>query len=154
MFFLDGHYGRRGKFAARPQSKDKASLLRPFSNQKKFLSVLHFVIVLFMREFSWSPTQKKAARAAFDLAIARELKSIRDHVETMLQNLPDDRSVWSLEDYLSEKRREFDQKYDYRYSVLMWVFPRLIAEGWLKVEELSGIGEEKVEVFKELMSPR
>jgi hypothetical protein len=28
------------------------------------------------RDFTWSPTQRKVARAAFDLAVARELKSI------------------------------------------------------------------------------
>jgi hypothetical protein len=107
-----------------------------------------------MRDFTWSPTQKKAAKAAFDLAIERELKSIRDQVATLLKNMPDDHSIWTVEDYLSEKRREFVQKYDYRYSVLMWVFPRLIAEGWLKIEELAGIGEEKVEVFRKLESLR
>lgn len=75
-------------------------------------------------------------------------------LKRMIRDLPDDRAIWKLEDYLREIRREVDQKYDYRYSVLMWLFPRLVSEGWLKVEELSGIGEEKVDVFKALMSLR
>jgi hypothetical protein len=87
-------------------------------------------------DFTWSPAQKKAAKAVFNLAIKRELKSIRDHVTTLLKNMPDDHSIWTVEDYLSEKRREFVQKYDYRYSRLMWVFPRLIAEGWLRIDKL------------------
>ena len=32
----------------------------------------------------------------------------------MLRNAVDDRCVWLLHDYLSEKRREIDQKYDYK----------------------------------------
>jgi hypothetical protein len=55
---------------------------------------------------------------------------------------------------LSDKRREIDEKYDYRYSVLMLVFLRLVAEGWLKVDELAGIGATKLEVMKNLMSFR
>jgi hypothetical protein len=102
------------------------------------------------RDFTWSPSQKKAARAAFDLAVSREFKAIRQHVEAMLQNNPEDRVIWKLEEYLYEKRREIDQKYDYRYSVLMLVFPRLVHEGWLTLDELDGIGEEKTEVFRKL----
>jgi hypothetical protein len=100
-----------------------------------------------MREFTWSAGEKKAACAAFDLALAREMKSIRQKAEAILQNSREDRAVWQLHDFLSEKRREIDQKYDYRYSVLMWVFSRLVSEGWLTEGELSGIGAENVEVI-------
>src|SRR5437867_2263827 len=100
-----------------------------------------------MREFTWSATEKKAARAAFDLALGRELKSMRQEAAAMLQNSTDDRVIWRLHDYLSEKRREIDEKYDYRYSVLMLLFPRLVSEGWLKADELAGIGADKVDVI-------
>jgi hypothetical protein len=107
-----------------------------------------------MREFTWSAAEKKAARAAFDLALARELKSIRQEAETMLRESPDDRVIWRVHDYLSGRRREIDGKYDYRYSVLMHVFPRLVAEGWLKTEELAGIGSPKVDVIYKLVALR
>jgi len=35
-----------------------------------------------MFEFKWSPSEKKAARAAFDLALDRELKAIRQEALT------------------------------------------------------------------------
>jgi Photoprotection regulator fluorescence recovery protein len=105
-----------------------------------------------MREFTWSGSEKKAARAAFDLALARELKATRQEAVALLQSSGDDRVIWRLHDYLSDKRREIDAKYDYRYSVLMLVFPRLVSEGWLKADELAGIGAEKLEVTEKLMS--
>jgi hypothetical protein len=105
-----------------------------------------------MREFTWSPAEKKAARAAFDLALARELKAMRQKAEAMLRNSSDDRVIWRMHDYLEEKRQEIDQKYDYRYSVLMLAFPRLVSEGWLSTDELAGIGAEKVDVINRLMS--
>ena len=72
----------------------------------------------------------------------------------MLRNSSDDRVIWRLHDYLSEKRDELDRKYDYRYSVLMFVFPRLVSEGWLKPDELAGIGSEKLDVIRKLMDLR
>jgi hypothetical protein len=105
-----------------------------------------------MREFTWSAAEKKAARAAFDLALARELSATRQKVEALLRSTSDDRVIWSVHDYLDEKRREMDQKYDYRYSMLMFVFPRLVSEGWLTADELAGIGAEKVDVIQEVMS--
>jgi len=67
-----------------------------------------------MREFTWSATEKKAARTAFDLALGRELKATRQKVEALLQNSSDDRVIWQVHDYLSEKRHDIDEKYDYR----------------------------------------
>lgn len=37
-----------------------------------------------MREFVWSPAEKKAAHAAFEAALARECSAIRREVEAML----------------------------------------------------------------------
>jgi hypothetical protein len=36
-----------------------------------------------MREFTWSATEKKAARAAFDRALTREVKAARQEAEAM-----------------------------------------------------------------------
>ena len=105
-----------------------------------------------MFEFKWSPSEKKAARAAFDLALARELKAIRQETEALLQKSRDESSIWRVHDYLSEKRREVDDKYDYRYSVLILVFSRLVSEGWLTVDDLSGIGAEKIEIIRQVIS--
>lgn len=106
------------------------------------------------REFTWSPSQKKAARSAFDLALAKELKATRQKAEEILRNSRDDSTVWRLHEYLSDKRREIDEKYDYRYSVLMLVFVRLVSEGWLTLDDLSDIGSEKVDVIRNLTSLR
>ena len=107
-----------------------------------------------MFEFKWSPSEKKAARAAFDLALDRELKAIRHEAEALLQKSGDEASIWRVHDYLSEKRRDVDEKYSYRYSVLILVFSRLVSEGWLTVDDLSGIGTEKIEVIRQVISRR
>lgn len=47
------------------------------------------------------------------------------------------------------KARELDQKYDFRYSVLIGVFARLMAEGWLTLEDLAGMDLAKRELIRE-----
>jgi hypothetical protein len=107
-----------------------------------------------MRDFTWSKTEKEAARRAFDLAANRECEAIRREVESMLERTKDPYIVWRIEDYLYERRREFDQKYDYRYSMLILVFARLINEEWLKEEELAGLREDKLEAIRKVLSIR
>ncbi len=107
-----------------------------------------------MQGYSWSPTEKKAARAAFDLALAREMKAIKEKAIVMVKNMQDDFAIWDLQDYLSEKQREIDRKYDYRYSMLLLVFARLVNEGWLTENDLSGIGREKLDIIMRVLPMR
>ena len=55
-----------------------------------------------------------------------------------------------LHDFLSKKRKEIDQKHDYRYSVLILVFARLMQEGWLKESDLEGLHKDKAYQIKAL----
>lgn len=47
-----------------------------------------------------------------------------------------------------KKRREIDGKYDYRYSQLVLVFGRLLNEGWLEIDDLEGLDEDKITKIK------
>ena len=48
--------------------------------------------------------------------------------------------LWDLEHYLTQRRKEIDRKYDYRYSQLDLVFGRLLREKWIAEEDLRGLG--------------
>jgi hypothetical protein len=73
------------------------------------------------------------------------MKEIALEVRNKLSAGTDIRTVWRIHDYLSEKRVETDHKYDYRYSVLISVFGRLLAEGYLQKEDLEGLREDKMQ---------
>jgi Photoprotection regulator fluorescence recovery protein len=105
-----------------------------------------------MQDEHWSPTEKKIARAAFDKASEKEHAAILREVHSMLNASNDPRVVWRIHDYLSERRREHDQKFDYRYSELIFVFARLIREGWLTEEDLAGLAQEKLEKIRRIFS--
>ena len=52
--------------------------------------------------------------------------------------------LWELERYLTQRRKEIDRQYDYRYSVLLFVFADLIQRGRLRDQDLHGLSEEKL----------
>lgn len=97
-----------------------------------------------IRDFNWSPEEKKIARTAFDKAYKKEMTEIKNKFEKRINNSDDLQKVWSIHDYLSKKRKEIDKKYDYRYSVLITVFARLLSEGYLEEKDLEGLSEDKL----------
>ena len=46
--------------------------------------------------------------------------------------------LWDLEHYLTQRRKEIDRKYDYRYSQLDLVFGRLLREKLIDPSRRSG----------------
>ncbi len=101
-----------------------------------------------IRNIKWSKTEKTITRRAFDSAYRREHEAIIHRLSWMLQDITHPEDLWCLHDFLSKKRQEIDEKYDYRYSVLLWVFARLMAEGWLQQADLEGLHAEKVTTIR------
>lgn len=102
------------------------------------------------RDIKWSKSEKTIARKAFDQAVEKEHAMLASRIQTMAQKLDDRDNIWTLHDFLSKKRREIDQKYDYRYSVLLFVFARLMREGWIEAADLQGLSEEKTRLILDL----
>lgn len=105
-----------------------------------------------MIDFKWSQAEKKAARLAFDRAYHRECDVIAAKLKDMIASVREPEDIWRINDYLTEQRDRTDEKYDYRYSVLIFIFARLIKEGWLTENDLKGIGKEKIEKVQFLMN--
>ena|SRR5690554_1854727 len=101
-----------------------------------------------IRDFTWSPEEKKISRTAFDKAYKKEMTEIKNELEKRIKNSADLQKVWSIHDYLSKRRNEIDKKYDYRYSVLITVFATLLTEGYLEEKDLEGLSEDKLNAIK------
>jgi len=81
---------------------------------------------------------------AFDAALSRELHEVIQKAKQMANEIRQSSDLWDLEHYLTQRRKEIDRKYDYRYSQLTQVFGRLLHEGRLREEELRGLREDKL----------
>ena len=101
-------------------------------------------------EMNWTNEEKKVARKAFDNAYQREMDEIKSLLLNKVSLIKTNADIWSIEDFLVEKRKIVDSKYDYRYSQLIMVFRRLLSEGYLREEDISELSKEKQKVIKQL----
>ena len=101
-----------------------------------------------MRDLKWSPAEKAIARKAFDLALRRELDAVISEAKDRAARIKQPSELWDLEGYLTQRRKDIDRLYDYRYSVLPLVFGSLISEGRLTEQDLHGLGEDKLEFIR------
>ncbi len=97
---------------------------------------------------TWSRSEKAIARKAFDAALKRELHEVMQAAKQMASQIKQASDLWDLEHYLTQRRKEVDRKYDYRYSQLTHVFGKLLQEGRLGEAELRGLGEEKLKSIR------
>jgi Photoprotection regulator fluorescence recovery protein len=104
----------------------------------------------YQNEPTWSKSEKAIARTAFDAALGRELHEVIQEARQMANEIQQASDLWELEHYLTERRKEINRKYDYRYSQLTHVFGRLLYEGRVSEEELSGLGEDKLKPIRSL----
>jgi Photoprotection regulator fluorescence recovery protein len=97
-----------------------------------------------IRSLKWSGAEKVIARKAFEHALQQDLEAIIRQAKKMAGRIEQPSDLWELERYLTERRKEIDRQYDYRYSVLLNVFADLIQKGRLREQDLQGLSEEKL----------
>ena len=102
----------------------------------------------YQNEPTWSKSEKAIARTAFDAALKREFHQVIQEAKQKASQINEPEDLWDLEHYLTERRKEIDRKYDYRYSQLTQVFGRLLHEGRLSEEELRGLRDDKLKSIR------
>ena len=104
--------------------------------------------VIPMHELKWSHAEKTVARRAFDLALGKELEALLQEAKGRAARIEEPSELWDLESWLTERRREIDRRYDYRYSILPLVFAQLLRDGRLTEDDLHGLGQEKLDLIR------
>jgi Photoprotection regulator fluorescence recovery protein len=99
-------------------------------------------------EVDWSSTEREIAQKALDTAFHREADTIVTLVREKSSEISCLDDLWKLHDFLSARRHDIDGKYDDSQSMFVFVFARLIKEGWLTIEELEGLDGAKVSKVK------
>jgi len=101
-----------------------------------------------MFDLHWSESEKKTARRAFDQALDSELKAIIQETKERVNQVSTLDELWDVEEWLTKRRKEINEEYDYRYSVLPLVFAKLMYRRLLSEDDLKGLGPEKVELIR------
>ncbi len=102
----------------------------------------------YQNEPIWSRSEKALARIAFDAALKRELHEVMQETKQMANQISEPVDLWDLEHYLTQRRKEIDRKYDYRYSQLTQVFGKLLYESRPGEEDLRGLREDKLKSIR------
>jgi Photoprotection regulator fluorescence recovery protein len=105
-----------------------------------------------MRELKWTEAEKKLSRRAFEVALQAELADVLQDFKARAAAVQTPEDMWSIENFLNQRRHELDAKYDYRYSRLISVFGRLIREGRLTEAHLEGLSQDKLEFIRRIAS--
>jgi hypothetical protein len=56
--------------------------------------------------------------------------------------------LWELERLLTQRRKQTDAKYEFKYSALLLVLADLVREGRINPDELNGLGEDKLRIIR------
>lgn len=98
----------------------------------------------------WSKKEKEIARRAYESAWNKESTELLRRLKKMAKAAKVAEDIWRIHDFLTERIRDMDQKYDYRYSVLVGVFGRLVGEGWIGLDDLAGLSEDKIATIRKM----
>jgi steroid 5-alpha reductase family enzyme len=103
-----------------------------------------------MEHLSWSPSEKRLAREVFEPAATAEEAQLLREFKQKVATIAEIQDLWALRRTLEQSEREFQSKYDYRYSQLLFLLGRLVREGRVQELELQGLSEQKLEYIRRI----
>ena len=102
-----------------------------------------------MRNMHWSPKEKAIARQAFDRALHQELGATIQEAKQMAHRIEQPDELWALERHLTNRRKEIDAKYEYKYSSVLLVLAELVRERRISLDDLRGLSEDKLQYVRD-----
>jgi uncharacterized protein (DUF3084 family) len=103
-----------------------------------------------MQDINWSAKEKQVARKVFEGAASIEEKELLEHFKQRAASLQNMQDLSNLQREIQDAEREYQRKYDFRYAQLIVVFGRLLREGRISVETLSGLNDEKLSLIRRI----
>jgi hypothetical protein len=103
-----------------------------------------------MFDLRWSQSEKRIARRLFDQALDCELTALIQETKARINQVSTPDQLFKIQDWLTSRRREIGETYDYRYSVLPLVFAKLLHRRLLSEDDLHGLSPEKVQLIRGL----
>jgi hypothetical protein len=97
-----------------------------------------------------SSQESAIAKVALKNAYQRETSRILELVREQASEVAHIDDLWHLNDFLSARRFDLDGKYDDRDEEILFVLAKLVKEGWVTFEDLSGFEEANLTKVKAL----
>jgi len=101
-----------------------------------------------MVDETWTNSEKRVARVAFEGARVAELNDLLLQFKQHAAQAKEIDEVWEIRDWLNAEQRQFERNYDFRYSQLIRVFGHLLARRPIDINALQGLSDEKIAAIK------
>src|SRR5215467_6376620 len=98
-------------------------------------------------DVTWSRSEKAIARQAFDAALKRELHELTQEAKEIARKIKQPSNLWDLQEYLTQRRKEIDHKYNYRLLAPHANVRELLYETRVSEEEICGFSEDKLKTI-------
>lgn len=95
-------------------------------------------------ETGWTTKEIEISQRVLNQAYQRETETLVAEIQHRINSMTDMEHLWQVHDILSAKRYDLDGKYDAREPMLIFTFAQLLKEGWINIEELSGLESAKL----------
>ena len=99
------------------------------------------------RVWKWSSAEKIVARRAFEKALNCELGTVIREAKERADRIREASELWEMERWLAERRESIDRMFDFRYSVLPFVFAKLLRDRRLSENDLHGLAKQKLDAI-------
>jgi len=97
-------------------------------------------------DMTFSKKEKTATKVLFEKAKEKDYNRLIERINnTEIKTALD---VWQLRDMLNTAAKEFDSKYDYRYSVMLDNFVTFLVEGLISLKDIAFLSQEKYQYIK------
>lgn len=101
-----------------------------------------------MSATDWTSEEEAVARCAFELGKQRSISSLIDTLKDQSLKLDTPESIWSLHDFLSTERYQYEGRVEFDFSNILFTLADMIKSGLISFEDLNGLGQLKLSKIK------
>ncbi|MBL6801899.1 MAG: hypothetical protein O2972_08390 [Cyanobacteria bacterium] len=96
----------------------------------------------------WTSAEETVARQAFELGKQRSVETLISTLQEQSQKLDTPESVWTLHDFLSTERYQYEGRMEFDFSNILFSLADMIKQKLIQYDDLNGLNEVKLSKIK------
>ena len=101
-----------------------------------------------MSATNWTSEEELVARQAFELGKQRSVESLIQTLRDQSQKLDTPESIWSLHDFLSTERYQYEGRMEFDFSNILFSLADMIKQKLIQYDDLNGLNQLKLSKIK------
>ncbi|MAX88344.1 MAG: hypothetical protein CMO00_01765 [Synechococcus sp. SAT82] len=101
-----------------------------------------------MSATDWTSEEELVARQAFELGKQRSVESLIQTLRDQSQKLDTPESIWSLHDFLSTERYQYEGRMEFDFSNILFSLADMIKQKLIQYDDLNGLNQLKLSKIK------